>query len=76
MGGLPWQTHVVLDAFRQSCILTGHVVRVQRVPGTGEDELTGICRGIDLEGNLTVLTPEGAKTIASGEVLRTRWTET
>ncbi|MEM9365651.1 MAG: biotin--[acetyl-CoA-carboxylase] ligase [Planctomycetota bacterium] len=71
--GLPWQTHSVLEAFRKRCVLTGHAVRVQRVPGSGADELTGCCQGIDSEGNLTVSTPEGDHTIASGEVLRTRW---
>lgn len=71
---LQWRWQVLVESgfaslvepYRQRCFLTGRTVRVQ----TGPVEATvGLCRGIDQDGGLQLVTEQGVRTLISGSVL-------
>jgi len=50
--------------YRRHCLLTGRTVRVI----AGQDRVVGVCRGIDDQGALVLVTEMGARTIFAGSV--------
>jgi BirA family biotin operon repressor/biotin-[acetyl-CoA-carboxylase] ligase len=62
------QPHELLEELRERCLLTGSPIRFRR--GSGEAE--GECVGIDEDGGLMVLVPDGLEILHSGEVWQVR----
>jgi BirA family biotin operon repressor/biotin-[acetyl-CoA-carboxylase] ligase len=69
-----WRWQVLVESgftslvapYRQRCLLTGRTLRVQT--GLGEI-VVGLCRGIDEEGRLQLVTEQGVRALVSGSVL-------
>lgn len=71
---LQWRWQILMESgfgslvepYRQRCLLTGRTLQVQNGP---QDVVVGLCRGIDREGGLQLVTEQGVRTLVSGSVL-------
>lgn len=55
-----------LSQWRDRCLLTGKVIHVRQPP---EQELIGVCEGLDASGRLIVRNEQGVQLLSAGEVL-------
>ncbi len=55
-----------LSQWRERCLLTGKVIQVRQTP---ENELIGMCEGLDASGRLMVRSEQGVQFLSAGEVL-------
>ena len=55
-----------LNQWRDRCLLTGKVIHVRQPP---EQELIGVCEGLDASGRIIVRNEQGVQFLYAGEVL-------
>jgi BirA family transcriptional regulator, biotin operon repressor / biotin---[acetyl-CoA-carboxylase] ligase len=56
----------IAEEYRRRCILTGKTLHVT----SGNEQLIGVCRGIDDRGSLVLATESGVRTIVAGSIDR------